>query len=179
LSLLKAAFDTELGRRLDSASRHAREHAEHERLRLDSDSDRRALRLISSRFWRLDPKKRPHYTKAERLRIVELKALNGWTAAATAERFLVDAKTVCRWMNELAEVGEERLLAIEPPVNKFPEFVDRIIGRMVVALPQPTKRKIAARLARAGLHISACGASRASGDITLYLCLTGRRTPPS
>ncbi len=39
-SMLKASFDIELGRRLDRASRHAREHAEHERLRLDSDSDR-------------------------------------------------------------------------------------------------------------------------------------------
>ena len=154
-SMLKVSFDIELGRRLDCASRHAREHAEHDRLLLDSDSDREVLRLISARFGRLDPKKRPRYTKAERLRILELKALNGWTAVQTAERFLLDEKTVCRWMRELAEVDEERLLAIQPPVNKFPDFVDRIIARMVVALPQPTKRKIAVRLARAGLHISA------------------------
>ncbi len=61
-SLLKVSFDIELGRRLDCASHHAREHAEHERLRLDSDSDREVLRLISARLGRLDPKKRPHYT---------------------------------------------------------------------------------------------------------------------
>ncbi|MHC5058773.1 MAG: hypothetical protein ACYTKD_29290, partial [Planctomycetota bacterium] len=53
------------------------------------------------------------------------------------------------------KVGEEKLLAVEPPVNRFPEFVDRIVARMAVALPDPTKRKIATRLARAGLHISA------------------------
>ena len=35
-SMLKVSFDSELGRRLDCASRHAREHAEHERLRLDN-----------------------------------------------------------------------------------------------------------------------------------------------
>ncbi|MHC5059044.1 MAG: transposase [Planctomycetota bacterium] len=154
-SMLKISFDIELGHRLDCASRHAREHAEHERFRLDRDSDREVLGLISTRFGRLDPKKRPLYTKAERLRILGLKALNGWTAVQTAERFLLDEKTVCRWMRELAEVGEERLLAIQPPVNKFPDFVDRIVARMVVALPQPTKRNIATRLARAGLHISA------------------------
>ncbi len=44
-SMLKTPFDIELGRRLDCASRHAREHADHERLRLDSDSDREALVL--------------------------------------------------------------------------------------------------------------------------------------
>ncbi len=154
-SMLKVSLDIELGRRLDCAVHHAREHAEHERLRLDSDSDHEVLRLVHARFGRVDPKKRTHYTRAERFRILELKAQNGWTAAQTADRFLVDEDTVCRWIKTLIQVGEEKLLAIEPPVNKFPDFVDRIVARMVVALPQPTKRKIAVRLARAGLHISA------------------------
>jgi len=154
-SLLKVSFDIELGCRLDCASHHAREHAENERLRLHSDSNREELRLISARLGRLDPNRRPHYTKSERFRILELKAINGWSAAQTARRFVLDEKTVCRWMRELAEVGEEKLLAIQPPVNKFPKLVDRIIARMVIQIPQPTKRKIATRLARAGLHISA------------------------
>ncbi len=154
-SMLKVSFDIELGRRLDCASRHAREHAEHERLRLDSDSDREALRLVHARFGRMDPKKRTHYTRAERFRILELKAQNGWTAIQAGDRFLVDEDTVCRWIKTLTQVDEETLLAIQPPVNKFPDFVDRIIARMVVVLPRATKRKIAVRLARAGLHISA------------------------
>ena len=154
-SMLKVSFDIELGRRLDCASHHAREHAEHERLRLDSDSDLEAFRLVHARFGRMDPKKRTHYTRAERFRILELKARNGWTAVQAADCFLVDEDTVCRWIKTLVQVGEGKLLAIEPPVNKFPDFVDRIVTRMVVALPQPTKRKIAAYLARAGLHISA------------------------
>ncbi len=94
-SMLKVSFDIELGRRLDCASHHAREHAEHERLRLDSDSDCEALRLVHARFGRMDPKKRTHYTRAERFRILELKARNGWTAAQAADRFLVDEDTVC------------------------------------------------------------------------------------
>jgi hypothetical protein len=55
-SMLKASFDIELGRRLDCATYHAREHAEHERLRLDGDSDREVLRLVRARFGRLDPR---------------------------------------------------------------------------------------------------------------------------
>jgi hypothetical protein len=154
-SMLKAAFDIELGRRLDCASRHAREHAEIERLRLDGDSEREVLRLLCARFGRMAPRKRTRFTRAERLRILELKAFNGWTAAKTADVFLLDDETISRWQKELAEVGEEKLLAVEPPVNRFSEFVDRIVARMAVALPDPTKRKIATRLARAGLHISA------------------------
>ena len=154
-SMLKAAFDIELGRRLDCASRHAREHAEHERLRLDSHSHREVLKLLGARFGRLDPKRRPQYTRVERLRILELKALRGWSAAEAAERFLVDDETICRWMRDLAERGEQSLLTMQPPVNRFPSFVDRIVARMAVTIPNPTKRKIASHLARAGLHISA------------------------
>jgi len=125
------------------------------------------------------------HAEPERLRILELKALNGWTAVKTGELFLLDQKTVCRWMKELAEVGEERLLAIQPPVNKFPDFVDRIVAQMVVALPEPTKRKIATRLARAGCTGQAiCPPRRPchsaseltydSGLMVSYALLTGR-----
>jgi hypothetical protein len=75
-SMLKVSFDIELGRRLDCATYHAREHAAHERLRLDSDSNREVFRLVHARFGRMDPKKRTLYTRAERFRILELKALN-------------------------------------------------------------------------------------------------------
>ena len=129
-SMLKAAFDIEVGRRLDCSLHHTREHAAHERLRLDSDSDREVLRLVSARLGRLDARKRPHYTKRERLRILELKTLNGWTAAQAAGRMLVDENTIYRWIKELIQAGEERLLAVEPPVNRFPQFVDRIAAQM-------------------------------------------------
>jgi len=76
-------LDIELGRRLDCASRHAREHAEHERLRLDSDSDREVLRLLRARFARLDPRKRPHYTRGER-RYLDMTKLKGKKLARTA-----------------------------------------------------------------------------------------------
>lgn len=110
--MLKVSFDIELGRRLDCAWHHAREHAVHQRLRLDHSTEHEMLRLVRARFERLDPKKRPHYTKPERLRILELKAQNGWNAVQVAERFLVDEDTVYRWTKELTQIGEEKLLAV-------------------------------------------------------------------
>ena len=130
-SMLKVSFDIELGRRLDCATYHAREHAEHERLRLDGDSDREVLRLVRARFGRLDPRKRTRYTKAERLRILELRALNGWTIARTPQRFLVDEKTVCRWMKELAEVGEEKLLATVIDLSSVPSDVRPTVAAQI------------------------------------------------
>ena len=95
-SMVKAALDIELGRRLDCNLHHTKEHAAHQRFRLDNATEREVLRLIRSRFERLAPRKRTYYTKVERLRILELKALNGWTAAETADRMLIYENTIYR-----------------------------------------------------------------------------------
>lgn len=154
-SLLKVALDTELGRRMDSAIYPAREQAEIDRLTQELQTEREVNRLLTSRYARMRPSKRAHYRKPERLRILELRALNGWTAARTAEIFLVDEGTVLRWAKELRELGRDRYLEAAPPVNKFPAFVDRVVEKIAVAMPDPTKRKIASALSRLGLHISA------------------------
>lgn len=73
-SILKAAFDIELGRRADCLARDARAQAEHKRLRMDCATDREVLQLLRARFGRMNPRKRPQYTKPQRLRILELKA---------------------------------------------------------------------------------------------------------
>ncbi|MHC4202175.1 MAG: hypothetical protein ACYSU0_19460 [Planctomycetota bacterium] len=59
-SMLKASFDIELGRRVDCASRHAREHAEHEGLFLITipfslDRMREEVRLIVEHYSRFRP----------------------------------------------------------------------------------------------------------------------------
>jgi len=68
-SMLKAAFDIEVGRRLDCNLHHTREHAAHQRLRLDYSTECEVLRLIRSRFQRLAPRKRPHYPETLGFRV--------------------------------------------------------------------------------------------------------------
>jgi len=154
MSMLRAAFDIEVGRRLDGSVPASRDAAELARLRAENDILREELRLLRSRFGRLKGPNRPRYTGPERLEILELKARCGWTARETVRRFLLDEETVTEWMSKVREEGEDALLRAEPPVNKFPDLVDRIIARACGALPLPSKRKIATFLARVGLHVS-------------------------
>jgi hypothetical protein len=49
-----------------------------------------------TRLARIPPKHRPHYSPAERFRILELKHLHGLTMEETAWRFLVTPTTVAR-----------------------------------------------------------------------------------
>ena len=50
---------------------------------------REELRIKDARMERVPPRHRPHYSAVERLAILELRAARGWSAAQTAERFLV------------------------------------------------------------------------------------------
>jgi len=154
MSMLRAAFDVEVARRLDGSVPAARDAAELARLRAENDTLKDELRVLRARFGRLKGPNRPRYSGPERLEILELKARCGWTAKETARRFLLDEETVAGWTSKVAEEGKDALLRVEPPVNKFPDLVDRIITRACGALPLPTKRKIATFLARVGLHVS-------------------------
>jgi len=56
----------------------------------------------------------------ERLHILQLKAMRGWTTAKTAEVFLLNELTISSWFERIDEEGENALLQVPEPVNKFP-----------------------------------------------------------
>ena len=69
-----------------------------ERIRLRADCERlttlvaqqqEELGLLRMRFERVPSKSRPHFTPPERLRVLQLKAASGWSAAETARRLLL------------------------------------------------------------------------------------------
>ncbi len=45
---------------------------------------REELRIKDNRIARIEPQRRPHYTFVERMAILELKAMRGWSQAETA-----------------------------------------------------------------------------------------------
>ncbi len=68
------------------------------RVRLAADNDRlktevallcEELRIKHARMARISPRQRSHYPPAERLAILQLKAARAWSAAHTAQRFLL------------------------------------------------------------------------------------------
>jgi transposase InsO family protein len=89
------------------------------------------------------------------MRILKLRAARGWSAAQTAERFLVTVDTIASWIRRVDEGGERALVRLEEPVNKFPAFVGQIVRSLKLICPTLGKVRIAQMFARAGLHISA------------------------
>ena len=114
---------------------------------------REELRIKDARLERIPPRHRPHYSAAERLAILELRAAQGWSAAQTAERFFVTEATVASWLMRLDEDGPSALVQTPEPVNRFPDLVAHLVRRLKVLCPAMGTARIAAVLSRAGLHL--------------------------
>ena len=113
------------------------------------------IRIKDTRWDPIPAHQRPRYTPIERLAILEHRAARGWSLAQTATRFYVTAETISSWQRRIDEEGSESLVKLPQPVNKFPEAVSYLVQRLKVLCPALGKRKIAAKLTRAGLHLSA------------------------
>jgi len=52
------------------------------------------LRIFRSRMSGIEPRRRPQYSAADRMAILELRALRGWSKAETGRHFLVSDETI-------------------------------------------------------------------------------------
>jgi transposase InsO family protein len=111
------------------------------------------LRIKDARVGRIDPRRRPNYPPTERLAILELRAARCWSAAETARRMFVEAKTIASWTQRVDEEGPNALVQTEQPVNRYPEFVQEVVAILKRLCPRMGKKRIAQELARAGLHL--------------------------
>ena len=114
---------------------------------------------------RIDPHRRPHFPPTERMAILELRAARGWSQEQTARVFQVTAATIASWTHRVDEEGPDALVRLRSPVNRFPDFVRYVVGRLKALCPTMGKKKIAETLARAGLHLGATTVGRI-GDKT-------------
>jgi hypothetical protein len=121
---------------------------------------REEMRIKDARLARIPASQRPHYRPTERLAILELRALRGWSMAQTARVFQVTQATIASWCQRLDEQGPSALLRTPVPVNKFPDFVTHLVQRLQVLCPRLGKVKIAQVLARAGLHLGVSSVGR-------------------
>ncbi len=144
------------------ASRFSRQRAsaEVDRLRTEVALLTEELELKDARWTRVPARRRPYYGPVQRMRILELRAVRGWSAKEVADRFLVTEETIASWMRRLDEEGETGLVQLEEPVNKFPDFVAYLVRRLKLSCPALGKAKIAQMLARAGLHLGATTVGR-------------------
>ncbi len=120
----------------------------------------RENQLLRARFARIPAERRPHFTPAERMEILAIKAETGWTARRLAERFLVSPLTIASWLRRVDEGGPNALVRLREPVNRFPEFVRELVRHLRASCPAMGKVRIAQMLARAGLHLAPSSVGR-------------------
>jgi transposase InsO family protein len=111
---------------------------------------REELRVIGTRMARIAPKRRPQYSPVERMAIMELRAMRGWSNAETARRFFVSDDTIRSWLRRADDA--DSLLQLATPVNRFPDFIRYAVQQIKLFCPSLGKVKIAETLARAGIH---------------------------
>ena len=118
----------------------------------------REIAIKDSRFARIDPKKRPHYLPTERLEILAIRAMRGWSNVQVAKRFQITVQTIINWIHGV-DKGKESV-QIPERTNRYPDFVRYIVQQLKVYCPMLGRCKIADILARAGLHLSASTVKR-------------------
>ena len=111
---------------------------------------REELRINSARMQRVVAHRRPQYTPVERMAILQLRAMRGWSKTETARHFSVSDDTVRAW---LRRVDDDSLVQTNSPVNRFPDFIRYTVQQTKLFCPTLGKVKIADMLARAGIHI--------------------------
>src|SRR5262245_19055749 len=127
--------------------------AEVDRLRQEVGLLEEEIRIKDARILRIPGQERPHYPPIERLAILELRAIRGWSLNQTAHRLHLSPVTVSSWLQRANESGPRAIIQVPVPVNKFPEFVAYIVKRLRVLCPSLGYGKIAQLLCRAGLHL--------------------------
>jgi transposase InsO family protein len=137
-----------------------RNGAEIEQLRARVALLEEITRIKDRRMQQIQPEHRPHYPPTERLAILAVKAAEGWNNAQAGREFLVADATIARWLRRLNDGGEDALVALPMPVNRFPDFVTLLVQRLKTACPLMGRQRIADTLARAGLRLSASTARR-------------------
>ena len=153
MALVSKALLWSLGRFENAANPRARLAAQVERLKHEIALLTEEIRIKDTRMQEIEPRRRPHYPPSERMAILELRALRGWSLSQAAARFLVKTATVSSWTQRLDEKGPNGLVQLQVPVNRFPDFVRYMVQRLKTLCPVLGKARIARMLARAGLHL--------------------------
>ena len=114
--------------------------------------------ILRARLLRTPARRRRHFTPEQRFRILSFMRSHVLSIAETAERFLVSASTIVRWLKEVAARPERHtvgsLVKATPPVVRYADVCRRLV-RDMERLGFGGNRRIAQTLARTGWALSA------------------------
>jgi predicted RNA polymerase sigma factor len=103
ISVAQFALAHTRGWATDALNPRARQAAQMDRLVNDDALLREEIRIKDARIAKIDPRRRPYYPPTERMAILELKAIRGWSLAQTARVFLVEPDTIASWLKRVDE----------------------------------------------------------------------------
>ena len=114
------------------------------------------LDMFRRRFGAMPPKERPHFEPHDRLTILRLMWLNGWSAKDVAKRFLLGVATVHRWIKAWCSKADPGLFFGRTPWNKLSDAVRDLIHDCRIQFPEPETgtRTIAAQIENASIALS-------------------------
>jgi transposase-like protein len=107
-------------------------------------------------------RRRPHYSPADRLEIIQLMRLRGWSIDETAGHFAVHKNTISAWVKELETDPKSTLFTGVTPFNKIGDAA-RILVRAIRELCPEREfgtRSIAMRIIRAGIQLGRSSVQR-------------------
>ena len=105
---------------------------------------------------RIEPQRRPQYTPEQRMEILQIMRLRGWSAKQAADRFVLHPNTVRSWIKALKNKKRGNRLFGAPPWNKYHEAVRWLVHELRCMCPEREfgSRTIARHILRAGIRIS-------------------------
>ena len=74
---------------------------ENDRLQAEINLLKQELAIKDARIVRLNPKKRSHYLPSERLEILMIRAVRGWSNTQVARRFHITVQTIVNWIRSV------------------------------------------------------------------------------
>jgi transposase-like protein len=121
--VLAQAYQLARARLASAASPIVRLLVQRDQEATEGDLLRRELEVFRAQRESLPPHRRPDYSPAQRLAILQLRRLRGWSIRKTAERFVVHRNTIRGWIRAAEGKGRPSLLAGAVVWNRIDEAV--------------------------------------------------------
>jgi putative transposase len=123
---------------------------------------RRELNILRSQRMELPPHRRPDYRPEQRLAILQLRHLRGWSIGKTARRLVVHPNTIRSWIKAVEGHGNARVLSGAIVWNRIDDAVRWAAHELRRLCPEVKfgSRTIARHLVRAGIAMSRSSVQR-------------------
>ena len=117
---------------------------------------KRELEILHSQRADMAPKKRPNYSREQRLAILQLMRQRGWSITIVSKRFVLHPQSIRKWVRTMENGGPSGALFPKVRWNRIDDAVRWAVHELRQLCPEPEMgtRTIARHLIRAGIQIS-------------------------